>query len=190
MYLIPSRRRSRQTDENPVPQSPPSRPPPFPLGRTYLSLLRLMTKQVDALFNFLMFRFTIWVHRPTPGMHLQVGVSPAVGRSSCSCLFVCFWSCHPLPPKLPAFYSIATFGAGWLSVVGSRVGWACQKVRKTRSSNSKECSHGLVALVCSPLGSFDAWIPGDHQEFIIACRSQQMRRVIPRPLKIQTNERP
>ena len=29
-------------------------------------------QQVDALFNLLLFRFTIWMQRPTPGMHLQV----------------------------------------------------------------------------------------------------------------------
>ncbi|CAN0189463.1 unnamed protein product [Ectocarpus sp. 6 AP-2014] len=45
------------------------------LGRACSGLpagtLERFKPEVDALFNLLMFRFTVWVHRPTPGMHLQ-----------------------------------------------------------------------------------------------------------------------
>lgn len=47
------------------------------LGRACSGLpagtLERFKPEVDALFNLLMFRFTVWMQRPTPGMHLQVG---------------------------------------------------------------------------------------------------------------------
>lgn len=46
------------------------------LGRACSGLpagtLERFKPEVDALFNLLMFRFTVWIQRPTPGMHLQV----------------------------------------------------------------------------------------------------------------------
>lgn len=46
------------------------------LGRACSSLpagtLERFRPEVDALFNLLMFRFSVWMQRPTPGMHLQV----------------------------------------------------------------------------------------------------------------------
>lgn len=46
------------------------------LGRACSGLpagtLERFRPEVDALFNLLMFRFTVWMQRPTPGMHLQV----------------------------------------------------------------------------------------------------------------------
>lgn len=48
------------------------------LGRACTGLpagtLERFRPEVDALFNLLMFRFTVWIQRPTPGMHLQVCV--------------------------------------------------------------------------------------------------------------------
>lgn len=48
------------------------------LGRACSSLpagtLERFRPEVDALFNLLMFRFSVWMQRSTPGMHLQVWV--------------------------------------------------------------------------------------------------------------------